>query len=257
MDLNSLWMFSLNTLEWSCIYRSDENKEQSPSSPCPRYAHQLVFDPESKVHYLFGGNPGITWKSNFRLDDFWCLYMRKPSRESALQKCRYLIRTQEYEELVKKDPVRGLTYLQTKLYAAIDRENQDQVTAFHKLATLLFKLDDPGKQQQQQNTPCSSMAASPCHDQDHLLANKEDSSMSGIESPGSSSVMSPSCSSTTKTDDMDLYAYNIDQVTQITNRQFVDLEVKRGRYVIYNKLIEFLPQKMCQPKANLTDFILV
>lgn len=250
MDLNSLWMFSLNTLEWSCIYRSDENKEhQQQSSPCPRYAHQLVFNPETKVHYLFGGNPGITWKSNFRLDDFWCLYMRKPSRESALQKCRYLIRTQEYEELVKKDPVRGLTHLQTKLYAAIDRENRDQVTAFHKLATLLFKLDDPGKQL---NTPCSSMAASPCHDQD--LAGK-DSSMSGIESPSSSSMMSPSGSSTTKTDEMDLYAYNIDQVTQITNR--VDLEVKRGRYVIYNKLIEFLPQKMCQPKANLTDFILV
>ncbi|XP_063700226.1 muskelin [Culicoides brevitarsis] len=230
MDLNSLWMFSLNTLEWSCIYRSDENKEQSPSSPCPRYAHTLVFDPASKIHYLFGGNPGITWKSNFRLDDFWCLYMRKPSRENALQRCRYLIRTQEYEELAKKDPLRGLTYLQTKLHAAIDRENPDQVTAFHKLATLLFKLDDPAKGN-----------ASPCS-----------SSMSGIESPASSSMMSPSCSN-----EMDLYAYNIDQVTQITNRQIVDLEVKRGRYSIYNKIIEFLPQKMCQPKANLTDFILV
>lgn len=248
MDLNSLWMFSLDTLEWSCIYRSNENKEQSTlSAPCPRYAHQLVFDPQSKIHYLFGGNPGITWKANYRLDDLWCLYMQKPSRESALQKCRYLIRTQEYEELAKKDPVRGLTYLRTKLYAAIDRENQDQVAAFHKLATLLFKLEDPGK-----SSPCSSMAASPCND---LSSNIKDSSMSGIDSPCSSSMMSPSGSN--KNDEMDLYTYNIDQVTQIANRKFFDMEVKRGRYAIYNKLIEFLPQKMCQPKANLTDFILV
>lgn len=251
MDLNSLWMFSLNSMEWSCIYRSDENKEQSPSSPCPRYAHQLLFDPESKVHYLFGGNPGITWKSNLRLDDFWSLTLRKPSRASALQKCRYLLRTQEYEELVKKDPVQGLTYLQTKLHAAIDRENQDQVTAFHKLATLLFKLDLPSSEERKNyQTPCSSMVTSPCRTDP-----EKDSSMSCMESHSSSSMMSPSCS--TKTIDMDLYAYNIDQVTQITNRQLVDSEVKRGRYVIYNKLIEFLPQKMCQPKANLTDFILV
>uniref|UniRef100_A0A336KGX1 CSON006912 protein n=1 Tax=Culicoides sonorensis TaxID=179676 RepID=A0A336KGX1_CULSO len=236
MDLNSLWMFSLKTLEWSCVYRSDEHKELSPSSPCPRYAHQLVYEPKSKVHYLFGGNPGINWKSNLRLDDFWSLYLIKPNHESALQKCRYLIRTQEYEELVKQDPIRGLHYLQTHLYKAIDRENQEQVNAFHKLATLLFKLDSLGSKKEFNVAPSPST-----EDQFQLIS---------IDSPGSSNMMSP-CSS------MDLYAYNIDQVTKITNQKQNDAEVKRGRYIVYNKLIEFLPQKMCQPKSNLTDFILV
>lgn len=41
--------------------------------PCPRFAHQLVFDHIHKVHYLFGGNPGKFSVPKMRLDDFWSL----------------------------------------------------------------------------------------------------------------------------------------------------------------------------------------
>lgn len=41
--------------------------------PCPRFAHQLVYDHIHKVHYLFGGNPGKSGISKRRLDDFWSL----------------------------------------------------------------------------------------------------------------------------------------------------------------------------------------
>lgn len=45
--------------------------------PCPRYAHQLILDPISKVHYLFGGNPGRDYMDTLRLDDFWALHLEK------------------------------------------------------------------------------------------------------------------------------------------------------------------------------------
>lgn len=182
-----------------------------------------------------------------RLDDFWALFLHKPSRDIALQRCKYLIRTQEYEELAKKDPISGLQYLQTVLYQAIDRENQDQVNAFHKLATLLFKSDN------NQIPHCSSIVASPSYDaESSSSSSSKDSTMSGIESLAS--IMSPSNANNF---DLDLYTYNINQVTRIANRQFMDSDTQRGRYVLYNKLIEFLPQKMCQPKTNLTDFVLI
>ena len=41
--------------------------------PCPRFAHQLVYDDCRKVHYLFGGNPGKSGVPKMRLDDFWSL----------------------------------------------------------------------------------------------------------------------------------------------------------------------------------------
>lgn len=47
--------------------------------PCPRYAHQLVYDELAKTHYLFGGNPGIFQYQQLRLDDFWLLQLEKYS----------------------------------------------------------------------------------------------------------------------------------------------------------------------------------
>ena len=44
--------------------------------PCPRFAHQLVYDPVKQVHYMFGGNPGGGSSTNIRLDDFWTMKVR-------------------------------------------------------------------------------------------------------------------------------------------------------------------------------------
>lgn len=84
LNLNSFWMYSLKTNKWSCIYRSDHSNEHcyskvqsTCSEPCPRYAHQLVYDWINKVHYLFGGNPGRHTSPELRLDDFWLLYLKK------------------------------------------------------------------------------------------------------------------------------------------------------------------------------------
>lgn len=81
LNINSFWMFSLKTNEWVCIYKSDHHdnngsmKAISTTEPCPRYAHQLIYDGANKIHYLFGGNPG--GNSQIRLDDFWMLKLNK------------------------------------------------------------------------------------------------------------------------------------------------------------------------------------
>lgn len=84
INLNSFWMYSLKTNKWSCIYKSEQSNEHCYSKmqsmwvePCPRYAHQLVYDWINKVHYLFGGNPGRNTSPELRLDDFWLLYLKK------------------------------------------------------------------------------------------------------------------------------------------------------------------------------------
>jgi len=94
---NSFWVYDILQDRWSCIYRNEnwmENNNNSSnnnnsnssnssndfmltigdkSEPCPRFAHQLVYDHIKKVHYLFGGNPGKSQSPKLRLDDFWTL----------------------------------------------------------------------------------------------------------------------------------------------------------------------------------------
>lgn len=76
-------MYSLKTNEWTCIYKSDhsncciKSRSNSCIEPCPRYAHQLVYDWTNRLHYLFGGNPGKNLSPQLRLDDFWILKLEK------------------------------------------------------------------------------------------------------------------------------------------------------------------------------------
>jgi muskelin len=49
MNVNSFWVYSLDSNEWNCIYKSDHSTGETCYSknsnmcaePCPRYAHQL------------------------------------------------------------------------------------------------------------------------------------------------------------------------------------------------------------------------
>lgn len=82
-------MYSLDSHQWSRIYTSrynatttgetknSDNGKSNPLEPCPRYAHQLVYDDVAKFHYMFGGNPGRSALPQLRLDDFWILELEK------------------------------------------------------------------------------------------------------------------------------------------------------------------------------------
>jgi hypothetical protein len=106
--------------------------------PCPRFAHQLVYDETSKMHYMFGGNAGEHKGKHVRLSDFWKLNLTRPTLEGIAAQCRYLIRRQQFRELCRNDPKSAMRFLQTDLSSAVDHNNPEQSKEFQALTASLF-----------------------------------------------------------------------------------------------------------------------
>uniref|UniRef100_A0A670YWJ5 Muskelin 1 n=1 Tax=Pseudonaja textilis TaxID=8673 RepID=A0A670YWJ5_PSETE len=129
---NSFWIYDIVRNSWSCVYKNDQaakenlNKSLQEEEPCPRFAHQLVYDELHKVHYLFGGNPGKPCSPKMRLDDFWSLKLCRPSKEYLLRHCKYLIRKHRFEEKAQTDPLSALKYLQNDLFATVDHSDPEE-----------------------------------------------------------------------------------------------------------------------------------
>ncbi|XP_066283972.1 muskelin-like [Branchiostoma lanceolatum] len=141
---NSFWVYDIKQKKWSCIYKNEHlNKEQwgksHPAEPCPRFAHQLVYDHVHQVHYLFGGNPGKSNSPKMRLDDFWSLKLCRASKEQLLRRCRYLIRRHKFQEIAAADPLAALQFLQCDLASIVDHEDDEETREFQQLASTLFK----------------------------------------------------------------------------------------------------------------------
>lgn len=140
---HSFWVYDLERKTWSCVYKNENvghhywTKMQNVE-PCPRFAHQLVFDHIHKVHYLFGGNPGKFSVPKMRLDDFWSLKLSRPSQDYLLRRCRYLIRKQRFCELASRDSFEALRYLQNELSATVFHDDPEEGKEFRLLASNLF-----------------------------------------------------------------------------------------------------------------------
>jgi hypothetical protein len=79
---NTLWVYSIRKDRWTKVYQNENVgeaywKEMADKEPCPRFAHQLVYDSVRREQYLFGGNPGEPSNIPLRLDDFWVLKLAK------------------------------------------------------------------------------------------------------------------------------------------------------------------------------------
>eukprot|EP00039_Didymoeca_costata_P018584 m.334091 g.334091 ORF g.334091 m.334091 type:complete len:745 (+) comp17286_c0_seq1:202-2436(+) len=139
---NSLWIYNMNTKSWFCAYSngSEPKKWDEPSNtgPCPRFAHQLVYDAVNKKHYLFGGNPGINLHPELRLGDFWCLTLTKPPMSIAVQKCKFLLRRQRFKEMCLDNAQSALLYLQSELFSVVDHKDEAQSKEFRSLSGSLF-----------------------------------------------------------------------------------------------------------------------
>ncbi|KAK7061161.1 Muskelin 1, intracellular mediator containing kelch motif [Halocaridina rubra] len=202
---NSFWVYDINQNKWSCIYRNEQTGESywskmQHTEPCPRFAHQLVYDETKKVHYLFGGNPGKASLPKMRLDDFWSLRLCRPSTEQLLHTCILLIRKHKFNELARDNSVSALKYLQTQLHSAVDHSDPEQVQEFQALATALFQPPEE---------PSTVLHAIICDDED-----------SGSMSTGN------------------------------------DLGwLHNSRSVLFDRLTQFFPEHMTQPRGNLVDLI--
>ncbi|XP_037034609.1 muskelin isoform X2 [Bradysia coprophila] len=252
VNYNVLWMFSLKTNQWSCIYRCNHLKFQCLTKfdkyvctePCPRYAHQVVYDMNSKTHYLFGGNPGMEQNPQDRLEDFWLLRLERPSKQQVLQQYKFLIRKLEYEEIARIDPIYAIGYLQTRLSEVTDHKDAAQLKQFHKLATLLFRSEpqSPSKYISLTSTP---MCSSPDISNSSTSSSSSSSSLPYSYNHCSSTICcygktSPPCS-----DSDESRSINFDG----------PCDQKVQRCILFNRIVKLLPDHMVQPKGNLSDFV--
>nr|CAB3263857.1 muskelin-like [Phallusia mammillata] len=167
---NSFWVYIIKENRWSCVYRnevqqagntsgnassnqsssllsaattrpmtsSSKSFERHRPEPCPRYAHQLVYDSSRQVHYMFGGNPGKTAQPKLRLDDFWRLKLIRPTKYDLLRKCRFIIRKQRFQENAAREPLAALRFLQSSVSETVDHSNEKEAREFRHLAATLF-----------------------------------------------------------------------------------------------------------------------
>lgn len=200
----------------------------------------------------------------------------RPSRQQILRHCKYLIRRLEYEEIVKTNSIRAVGYLQTRLSEIIDHSDEDQLHEFHKLASLLFKCDDYMDSEVQTTTASSSRSNSSAMEIDP----KSFTTINQASSCGASSDSNDSTSSrihieTNKDWNMKTERYHNytppppticcygantlkkDAELFTSKSEEQQFEVKNQRFLLYNKLIELMPESMVQPKGNLSDFVVI
>ncbi|KAI8984520.1 Muskelin N-terminus-domain-containing protein [Mycotypha africana] len=99
---NSSGMAALSDGQNQKKYDETDKEDIYKTEPCPRFAHQMVYDPMEKTHYIFGGNPSDFMDCTRRLNDFWKLKLYKPDPSSILKKCIYKIRLQQLKEFCNR-----------------------------------------------------------------------------------------------------------------------------------------------------------
>ncbi|KAI8641733.1 Muskelin N-terminus-domain-containing protein, partial [Parasitella parasitica] len=159
---NCLWVYNIQRNQWEKVFESESNEatyweHMKDISPYPRYTHQLVYNYNSRSHFMFGGNPGDISKPLKRLDDFWELKLAKPDSKQVVRQCLFYLRTRKLNELCKqadtfkeqvsrKDTsqftIQALDYLRTFVAPIVDHDSKEEVDTFKKLCTHLCILED-------------------------------------------------------------------------------------------------------------------
>ncbi|XP_055919680.1 muskelin isoform X2 [Eupeodes corollae] len=245
---NSFWVYSLQRNTWSRIYtrryvpetKQNDKLSNSLSEPCPRYAHQLIYDEVAKMHYLFGGNPGKTTLPQLRLDDFWMLELEKPTRAEILNHCRYLVRKLFYEEISRINPIKALRYLQTHISEVINHSDPVQLNNFHKLAAFLFRPEDP--------VSVGQLTLATLSVENQNLESKE-------ENENENEFNKESYDSSSSLSDSSLYNLYKKSGGKLAKQDYL-FEIRSRRAFLFNKLSQLMPTNIVQPKGNLSDFIL-
>jgi hypothetical protein len=140
----SFWIFKLKGHTW---HRAHEHAK--PSWPVCRFAHQMVYDPTTRIHYVYGGNPGNHDTPTSRLGDFWQLELVQPNADESLTRCTFLIRKQQYLEMCASGNHRlSIHYLRTRVSACVDQDKESSV--LHQLASCVFS-PPPTAQERRRN----------------------------------------------------------------------------------------------------------
>ncbi|KAI9033534.1 Muskelin N-terminus-domain-containing protein [Phycomyces nitens] len=171
---SKLWVYNMRSNQWKKVYQGDSSavetrNKKSITEPLPRFAHQFVYDSTTKVHYLFGGNPGHLENSTERLGDFWELRLTKEEPEDVFRRCMFMTRVHKLRELCNiasaqpnqkhkqlcggagnetcHDTLCALDYLRTHVQPLVNHADKEDVGVFQELCTkLLFAEKISSKQ---------------------------------------------------------------------------------------------------------------
>ncbi|TPX30166.1 hypothetical protein SmJEL517_g06204 [Synchytrium microbalum] len=219
---NSFWVYSLRKDKWTRVYSNDNVGTEywarmADREPCPRFAHQLVYDNIRKSQFLFGGNPGEPGQPNLRLDDFWELTLVRPTTSDVLRRARFLIKRQQFRELCRSDNQLGaLSFLQQELGAVVNHADEKESKEFRELTQWLFKW---GTSPVWNNNSGNNVSSG-------VVKGAELSGIGGL-------VASPSRGSS----------------CQGREDPYV------ARSTLYEQLLDFFPESMREPRGNLTELV--
>ncbi|KAH8928632.1 hypothetical protein BT69DRAFT_470987 [Atractiella rhizophila] len=208
----------------------------SDGQPPPRFAHQLVYDQASKVHYLFGGNPVDDEHVEKRLGDFWALVLVRQTPQEILRKVKFHLRKQRFMEMCASEgaSIDALSYLQESLGSLVNHQHEGETEAFRSLMALLLESSPT-----ETTTPehhGHSRASSEGTDDDESMAGSHHTSTSS-KLASSSMLVSPTIGGLGG------------------GASVPDPTIWKQRTNTYETLMEFFPEGMKEPKQSLQDFV--
>ncbi|KAI8060871.1 Muskelin N-terminus-domain-containing protein [Gongronella butleri] len=149
MVKNGLWVYSIDSDQWTKVYQNHALANLKHMEPCPRFAHQMVYDPITKSQFVFGGNPGDRECTNKRLDDFWQLSLYRPNPDDILRQSMYLVRMQHLKEMciASSDDslLEALDYLRSRLTPLVNHDNAQELYEFRQLCARLCLSSEPSE----------------------------------------------------------------------------------------------------------------
>ncbi|TFY80985.1 hypothetical protein EWM64_g3025 [Hericium alpestre] len=145
---------------WTKILPEEPGDGDGPAQiqqPRARYAHQVVYDSRSKTVYLHGGNAGRLLENGEldenpsgdssveqRLDDFWCMKLKRPGPGEIIRRARFQIRCQQFRELCADAPaVVALRFLQTQVHEVVDHSTSEAHVFRELLSYMLAEQSRP------------------------------------------------------------------------------------------------------------------
>ncbi|KAF5385812.1 hypothetical protein D9615_002604 [Tricholomella constricta] len=135
-----------------------EREQLQVEEPLPRYAHQVVYNPNTRTLYMHGGNAGIVGEAmergrgaaggerqkEQRLDDLWQMRLIRAGSEEVIRRATYKIRQQQFREMCEDAaPIKALNFLQTEVSAVVDHSDPAETEVFRALLTHLLSPPAP------------------------------------------------------------------------------------------------------------------
>ncbi|KAI9353852.1 Muskelin N-terminus-domain-containing protein [Obelidium mucronatum] len=146
---NSFWCYNIKKGKWTRVYYNENTtadywSKMKDKEPCPRFAHQLVYDSVRRVQYMFGGNPGDPTNLNLRLDDLWELHLLRPNAEDVARRAKFRIRRQQFKEMCAAgNSLEALEFLKTHVSTMVNHADEQESKEFRDMTMLLFNWKKP------------------------------------------------------------------------------------------------------------------